>query len=135
MADTLVLYDATLDVPLAAGFLGWGTVIRRSSAERTFRVANTSLIYTAETVTIAVADTGAAADPSQAATHLLSLDGRSFTAGLDLGDLPPGTASSPITLRRVTPSTADTGAWTFEVVAAAAAFTAGSPLPAEQTVL
>lgn len=135
MADTLAIYAATVDEPVAEGFFDWGTVVCRSSADLIFRVANTSLVYTAESVSVAVADTGATEDPTQASTHLLSRDGRSFTATLDLGDLPPGTTSAPLTLRRVTPEFAITGPWTFEVVATAEAFTAGSPLPAEQTVL
>ncbi len=136
MADTLAIYAATLGEPVPAGFFEWGTVVLRSSADLTFRVANTSLVYTAQAVSVAVVNTGPFEDPSQADTHLLSRDGRSFTATLDLGDLPPGTTSAPLTLRRVTPSTSIlTGPWTFEVLATAEAFTAGSPLPADQTVL
>lgn len=113
-------------------YYNWGEVIRRSSADKYLRVANLSTVYTAHVVTLTVADTGSAASPSQAAMHLLSADGLVFRASLEIGDLPPGTTSEILTLRRVVPSDADLGAWTYRIMATPVVWST-SLIPADDT--
>jgi len=116
-ADTLALWSATSNAELSTTFFDAGQVARGSSADLKFRVRNRSASYTATDVTVTVYDTGIAATPSVAAMHLLSTDGQSFAANVDLGDLAAGATSGTLTLRRTVPSDADLGDWTFAITA------------------
>ena len=57
------------------------------------------------------------ASPSVPAQHTLSYAGGSFLAQVNIGDLAPGAISGPVTMRRVTPTDAALGLWTFRVFA------------------
>lgn len=67
-----------------------------SSDDIVLRVANTSDIYQASSVTVAVGGN------NQAQLHLSS-NGDDFYPQITVGDIPPGGLSIPFTLRRVTP--------------------------------
>jgi len=95
--DALVGWKLDGNEPLDG--IDWGVVAPGSSADRRFRVKNTSTLYTAYGVTVT----------AESVDHYLSLDGRVFTASIYLGDLPPSAISAVITVRRVTPSSATTG--------------------------
>lgn len=115
-ADRLELWHPTMDEKLPPAFLDWGDVPRTSSADRTFRVKNLSGSLTARSVRVAM-EVLTDATPSVPAQHTLSYGGGSFLAQVNLGDLAPGAISGPVTLRRVTPSDAVLGLWTFRVFA------------------
>jgi hypothetical protein len=93
---------------LPAGVVDWGSTPQGSSADRVIVVANTST-RTAQGVLLTVE---ASEDTDEfAVTHYLSTDGgRNFAATAALGNIPGGSRSTEVTVRRVTPSTATTGA-------------------------
>lgn len=103
MADQLAIWGVRTDARMTR--IDFGSVPRRSSGDEVFRVRNQSTQYLARGVRANVE----AVTPFADTQFLLSLDGASFTAAVDLGDLPPGAISPVITLRRVTPSTTPAG--------------------------
>lgn len=104
MADQLALWGAATDARINR--IDFGAVPARSSGDVQVRVKNQSSQYTAHGVVVTVEDV----DPAGAATQLLlSLDGRTFTASVSLGDLIPTATSTLIWLRRATASDAPTG--------------------------
>lgn len=101
---------------LPGGTVDWGVSPRGSSADRQVVVANTSTLA-AQGVVLSVE---AAEDSAGfAIQHYLSLDGRNFTATVDLGSIAGGSRSASVTVRRVTPSTATTGARAARLAATA----------------
>lgn len=76
-----------------------GIVPAGTSEDFPFRILNASTTYTATDVTITV-------HGAQASSLYLSEDGRTFSAALSLGDLPPSVRSPILYFRRVTPTDA-----------------------------
>src|SRR4051794_9825245 len=104
MPDKLSFWNMTLNKPpTKLDFNGKSAGLpRRSSGDLTLIVKNQSGLYTASDVTVTIEDTTVAGARTQ---FLLSLDGISFTASLDLGDMPPNSVSTTFWLRRTTAST------------------------------
>lgn len=118
----MALWHPTLDQRVGAAHFDWGNVPRSSSADKTFRVKNLSGTQTANTVSVSLhAHTDGS--PSVPGQHTLSTDGTNFTASIAIGSLAPGAISGVLTLRRVTPSTAQLSLWTLRVIAEAASWT------------
>lgn len=107
--DTLAIWGFTTDAAATRLNMGAATPLRTTNDLR-FRVKNTSTLYAAKAVTVSL--TG-----PDAGQLYLSLDGITFTATAELGDLAATATSAPIWLRRVTPSTAALGAHTATVQA------------------
>ncbi len=116
--DTLSFYLVTGDQTITS--LDFGVSPRRSSADVIFRIKNSSEAYTAEDVTVSVRG-------DRAFTYYLSLDGEHFAATVSLGDISPGSYTTTITLRRVTPSDAPLGEEAVDVVAAPATWQNSTP--------
>lgn len=104
--DRLALWGFAVDAELDTFTLG--DAPRRSSADWRFRVRNMSGTYIAKAVTVHL-------EGDDATQLLLSLDGDTWAASAELGDVNAFSVSGPIWLRLVTPSTADTGASTATV--------------------
>lgn len=92
--EALAIFNPGTAANVAAVSLG--TVAPSSSDDVVLRVANTSDIYSAHIVTVAVGGN------NQAQLHL-SINGDDFYPQVTVGDIPPGGLSIPFTLRRVTP--------------------------------
>jgi hypothetical protein len=120
--DRLRMWDPTFNNPLAGAALDFGESPRHSSADRQFRIKNTSLSKTASGISV-IAETLTDTSPSLIPQVLLSSDGVRFTQTLSLGTLGPGALTSKITVRRVTPLNAQLGLGGFRVVATADVFT------------
>ena len=60
--------------------------------------------------------------PSVPGQHTLSFGGGSFLSQVNVGDLAPGAVSGIVTFRRVTPSNAQLGLWSFRVFAESTAW-------------
>jgi hypothetical protein len=97
--------------------LNIGTVAPSSSDDTPLRLLNTSDQFQAEDVTVAATGT-------DAVQLWLSLDGDSFAASINIGDIPPSGTSDTFWLRRVTPSTSATGGRSAALSATPAAWTA-----------
>ncbi len=98
--DKLTVWGFAVDAQIAEFSLG--DAPKRSSADWRFKVKNLSSTYTANDVTVHL-------DGPDAWQLLLSLDGTTWTASVDLGTVAATAVTAPIWLRRVTPSTAGTG--------------------------
>ncbi len=116
--DTLDFWHPKMDARVPDDYFNWGVVAPGSSEDRVFRVRNLSFRYTALSVVVSLTETGKL-DPalSVAAQHYLSLDGRTFAATAQIGDIPPRVISDLITLRRVTSRQADVGPGEFQLAA------------------
>lgn len=109
--DTLALWGPSRDAALAG--IDWGTVAPGSSFEVALRVKNRSTVYVARDVVVAVTD----------AWHYLSADGHTWTATVELGDLPCLALTGRLWLRRVVPPGAPAGAGSAELTATAGSWT------------
>lgn len=118
--DSLSIWDYTNLIKL--GYVALGPAAVRSSDDTTLRVVNDSDIYQAQDVTVEAA--GDSGDQL-----FVSLDGANFTATLALGDLPPGAASAPFWLRRVTASTATPGLHTATLAATPGSWVTPADIP------
>ncbi len=116
--DTLEFWHPSADERLAVDYFDWGSVAPGSSADRTFRVRNSSINYTALGVVISLEQLGiyTPARPVNV-QHFMSLNGRQFAATVALGDLGPRAVSQLVTLRRVTSRDADVGPGEFQLSA------------------
>lgn len=114
--NRLALWHPTLDQRVTPAYFDWGNVPRSSSADRLFRVKNLSSTLTATSVRVAM-ETFTDTTPSVPAQHTLSTDGATFLAQVNIGSLAPGAISSPLTMRRITPSNAVLSLWSFRVFA------------------
>lgn len=121
--DRLRFWHPTDDVPLPAGYFDWGNVPFGSTADATFRIKNVSASTRADTITVST-DALTDATPSVAAQHLLSYAASAYAASVVVPSLAPGALSKLVTLRRVTPSTAQGGPWALRVHARATSWTA-----------
>lgn len=119
--NRLELWHPTLDQKLTPAHLDWGDVPRGSSADRQVRVKNLSPSQTAGAVRVAM-EALTDATPSVPAQHTLSHNGSAFLAQVNVGDLAPGAISTPVTVRRVTPTNATLGLWTFRLFAESGAW-------------
>jgi hypothetical protein len=119
--DRLVFWDAVADNKMPPATLDWGNVPRSSSDDRTVRVKNLSATKTASNVRVSfdILNDGTPTVPGQ---HLVSYGGGAFLAQVNLGTLAPGAISGPITVRRVTPSSAQLGLFAPRISAVADTF-------------
>lgn len=106
--EALVFY--TYETVQALTALPFGAVAPRSSDDTLMRVVNASETYQAEDVAVVLSG-------PDATQMWLSLDGDVFSAAINVGDIPPSSASIIFTLRRVTPGTAPDGACTADLAA------------------
>ncbi len=122
--DTLLFWHPRQDQRSPDDWFAWGTVARGSSADKIFRVKNASVRYTALGVVVSLQHLNLY-DPLIRVDHqhYLSLDGRSFAATVNVGDLPPGATSAVVILRRVTARDADEGPGEFQLSAQASDWT------------
>lgn len=126
MSEQLAIYDfqssagvvAGDDIPVTNSFFAWGTVLKESTEDIFFIVRNQSLQYTANGVVLQSVDVGS---PSVSLSDqlLFSIDNMYYAKVLDLGNIPPGAATLPITLRRVTSSNAVSGSYQIKLQASA----------------
>lgn len=119
MGDSLAFWG--LSINARVGRINFGSVPKRSSEDQLFRVKNESAQYTAQAVVISLEDVTA----DTAAQYLLSVDGQSFAATANLGDLHAQALSPTVWLRRATPSTSATGALECKIRAHATAWVSG----------
>jgi hypothetical protein len=122
--DTLDFWHPRQDRKVPDDWFEWGVVARGSSADKQFRVRNLSSHYTAVDVIVSLDQLGIH-DPALEVDvqHLLSRDGRSYFATVNIGNLIPRAVSPLITLRRVTSRDADEGPGEFQLSAAATDWT------------
>jgi hypothetical protein len=112
VSQRLQMWDPDSDKPAGAALLDWGDAVRGSAEDRAFRVRNCSTTLTARQVVVAsriVPGDEASSGPPVASQFLVSIDGLRYFPHVSLGDLAPDSISAPVRLRRVTPSTAQTG--------------------------
>jgi hypothetical protein len=111
--DVLSIYDVVAAELTTA--IDIGTVAASTSDDTLLRVFNASDSYQAEDVTVSL--TGANENQLY-----LSLDGDSYAASINVGDIPPGAYSPQFTLRRVTHYQVGAGTYTAVLVATATAW-------------
>lgn len=111
------------DMRLGGATLSWGDVPLGSSEDKAFRIKNQSDTDTANDIHVYCEDLFQYPTPSPALQILFSIDGGvTWLSELTIASLGPGTISSEIRLRRVTPMNAvlttwspkirfDTGSW------------------------
>lgn len=118
MADTLEFWDPQADAKVKDDHFDWKVVAPGSSADKRFRVRNSSAEYTAVGVQVTLEHLGIY-DPALPVSvqHFLSVNGRLFTASVNVGTLAPRAISAPIILRRVTAPIADEGSGEFQLSA------------------
>ncbi len=114
--EALQFWHPIRDEALLDDYFNWGAVARGSSADRTFRIHNGSVHYTAQDIVINLAEFGTPTR-SVAAQHFLSSDGWNFAASITVGDLKSSGTSTVLTLRRVTAPDADTGSGNVQMLA------------------
>lgn len=112
----LSLWQADQNLPMEYGHLSWGDHSLSSSADKTFRIKNSSTVFSANDVQISVEDELWYATPNPSEQFLFSLDGVSWTEQLTISEISPGTVSPIIRMRRVTPVNALLGTWSPRVV-------------------
>lgn len=113
--DFLQLWHPTLDEPLDdntsadGAWLDWGDATRGTSADKLFRIKNSSATLTANSIVLSpqvLTDTS----PTVSSQMTLS-DGGAFTGSLNIGNIAPDTISPVITLRRTTLANATLSLW------------------------
>lgn len=120
--NRLELWNPSLDQRISPAYFDWGDTPRGSSADRTFRVKNLSDTLTANNVVLSF-DGIYDSSPSFSGSHALSTDGVIFSSTVTIPILYPNGVSSPITLRRSTPSNAQLSLWTTRLKAEATTWT------------
>lgn len=118
--DRLRLWHPTLNQENTGAHFDWGDVARSTGADKTFRVYNPSTLQANNVAltTEAVTDTA----PSILSQHMFSFAGSPFATSLDIGNIPAGTASGVVTLRRTINAGASLGPWWLRVIAAAGTY-------------
>ncbi len=114
--EFLSAWSPTLDKQLDPGHLSWGDHPRSSSADKTFRVRNSSSVKTAMDVLVSVEDAYGYGSPFPSQQLLLSLDGDTWAETVTIGALSPGSVSPIINVRRNTPVNAPLGSWSPRIV-------------------
>jgi hypothetical protein len=120
--DRIVFWDSATDVEGDVNALNFGDSPRHSSADKRFRVKNTSSTVISAAVTLSLESlTDPGPGPDTHTMMMLSKDnGRTFSASVNVGTLSPGQISQVILLRRVIPAAADLGTWAARVIASGA---------------
>lgn len=118
MTDALTFINSDTGLELDRFYFYYGNVVAGSMSDKVFAVQNLSTQYTAENIVIKVVENSG----DVLSQMLLSIDGIIFTEVLSIGDLPPGSLSEDITLRRYTKSDAATDG-SFSIVAQSASWT------------
>lgn len=114
--DRLEIWHPTLDQRVGPAYFDWGDTPRGSSATKPFRVKNISNGKTAQSVRVAMellTDT----TPTILSQEALTLDGSSWLAQVNVGDLAPQQISATVQMRRTTSDTAVMGLWSYRVFA------------------
>jgi hypothetical protein len=112
--DRLRFWDPVLDAPVGPAHLDWGNTPRGSTQTRTFRVKNLSDDTTATSVRVAM-ETLTDATPSLIGQVQVSLDGSTWLAQVNVGDLSPGEISVPVQIRYSVASNAMLSVWDVRV--------------------
>lgn len=112
--DRLEIWHPTLDQRVGPAYFDMGDTPRGSTGDLTFRVKNISTAKTALSCRVAM-DALTDTTPTVLSQEALSLDGSSWTAQVNVGDLGPGVISQIVTLRRTLVDTAMLGTWSFRV--------------------
>lgn len=116
----LAFYDATDATEFTGAELDLGDVALSSSNVKTFRIRNYSPASTARNITLSTNQLyPPVSGPSLPAQYLLSLDGLTYTATVNIPYLYSGQYSDVIYVRKETPFNATTGMWTARVEASA----------------
>ena len=110
-SDYLQAWRSDMDMHLGGATLNWKDVPLSSSSDKQFRIKNQSATRTANNVVIAVTDLMFYPTPSPASQFLFSLDGLTWAPSITVSAIGPGTVSSVIYIRRVTPADAVLTTW------------------------
>lgn len=110
-SDYLQGWRADSDMRLGGATLNFGDVPLSSSSDKQFRIKNQSASHTANNVVISASDLMFYPIPSPAAQFVFSLDGMTWTSSVTVSAIGPGTVSSVIYVRRVTPANAALTTW------------------------
>lgn len=109
--DRIQLWHPTLNQPLGPAYFDWGNVPRSSSADRSFRIKNTSPTRTANDIEVYI-EALTPGSPSVPGMHTISENaGATFLPSVSVDELTPGEISDVLILRRVVPSNAQTSVW------------------------
>lgn len=109
--DYLQAWRSDMDMRLGGATLNWEDVPLSSSSDKQFRIKNQSTIHTANNVVISATDLLFYPTPSPAAQFVFSLDGLTWASSVTVSAIGPGTVSSVIYIRRVTPANAVLTTW------------------------
>lgn len=116
----LAFYDPVDAVEFTGAELDLGDVALSSSNVKTFRIRNYSSASTARNITLSTNQLyPPVSGPSLPAQYLLSLDGLTYTATVNIPYLYSGQYSDVVYVRKETPFNATTGLWTARVEASA----------------
>ena len=110
-SDYLQAWRSDMDMRLGGATLNWEDVPLSSSSDKQFRIKNQSSSHTANNVVISASDLMFYPTPSPAAQFTFSLDGVTWTSSVTISAIGPGTVSSVIYIRRVTPANAVLTTW------------------------
>jgi hypothetical protein len=109
--DRIQLWHPTLNQPLGPAYFDWGNVPRSSSADRSFRIKNTSPTRTANDIDVYV-EALTPGSPSVPGMHTISDNsGSTFLPSVSVPTLAPGATSGVLILRRVVPDNAQISVW------------------------
>lgn len=121
-ADRLRFWHPTLDEPAGPAYLDFGNVPRGAVITRSLRVKNVSDETTAQQVRVAM-EVLTDANPSLVNQFALSLDGTSWLAQVDVGDLAPGAVSAVFQIRYTASATAQLSVWDVRLFSEAQTWT------------
>lgn len=108
--DRLRFWDPVADAPAGPAYLDWGNAPRGQVLTRSIRVKNLSDETTARSVRIAM-EVLTDATPSLIGQVQVSLNGTSWLAQVNVGDLAPGQISAPVQVRYTVSATAALSVW------------------------
>lgn len=116
--DRLMIWHPALDQRVDPAYFDWGNTPRGSSKTRSFRIKNVSPAKQANSIRVAM-DVASDSSPSILGQMDLTIDGSSYLAQVNIGDLLPGEISDPVTIRRDILENAQMGLWWYRVFAEA----------------
>lgn len=108
--DRLRFWEPVADVVAGPAYLDWGNMPRGTTVTRSIRVKNVSDDTTARSVRIAM-EVLTDATPSLIGQLAVSLDGTTWLAQVNVGDLDPGEISVPVQIRYTAASNAALSVW------------------------
>jgi hypothetical protein len=108
--DRLRFWEPIVDVVAPPAYLDWGDMPRGTSLTRSIRVKNVSDDLTARSVRIAM-EVLTDSTPSLIGQLAVSLDGVSWLAQVNVGDLDPGEISVPVQIRYTAAANAALSVW------------------------